>query len=92
MKQNCNDCGIDTKLDNKDYYMVSAEIWNKYGLGEGKVFVNKEGAMCGGGESGFLCMKCLEERMGRKLKKSDIFICPITQFFNPYTKKILSQK
>lgn len=36
-----------------------------------------------------LCIKCLEERMGRKLKKSDILVCPITRYYNPYTSKLL---
>jgi len=30
----CSDCGKDTIVDNKDYYMVSHEIWKKFGVGD----------------------------------------------------------
>lgn len=38
---------------------------------------------------GMLCMDCLESRLGHKLKKEEILVCPITTLFNPYTAKIL---
>lgn len=31
----CKGCGKDCSIDNKDYYMVTNEIWDKYGVGEG---------------------------------------------------------
>ena len=32
----CVDCGKDTFLSNsKDYYMVTHELWKKYGVGDG---------------------------------------------------------
>ena len=38
-----------------------------------------------------LCMGCLEKRMCRKLKKSDIDDCPVSSEWNPYTRNILRQ-
>ena len=29
----CKDCGKDCFIDDKDYYMVNHEMWNKYGVG-----------------------------------------------------------
>ena len=70
----CRDCGKDCMIDDKDYYMVSHEIWDKIGVGVG-----------------MLCMSCLEERLGHKLKKTEILLCPLTEIFNPYTKEILNR-
>jgi len=41
---------------------------------------------------GMLCMKCLENRLGHKLKKSEILLCLLTESNNPYTKKILNKE
>ncbi len=89
----CVDCGKDTK-NPKDYYMVKAVVWNKYGLG-GSVDIPKKK---GGGwfhktgeSSGMLCVKCLETRMGRKLIKKDLYICELN-WLNPYTKALLIAK
>ena len=30
----CVDCGKDTFVDNKDYYMVTFDLWKKFGVGE----------------------------------------------------------
>ena len=30
----CVDCGRDTWKDDKDYYMIRFDLWNKYGVGE----------------------------------------------------------
>jgi len=30
----CADCGKDTFIESKDYYMVTTELWEKYGVGE----------------------------------------------------------
>lgn len=73
----CKDCGKDTSVDDKDYYMVTNEVWEKYGFGRKK---------------GMLCMDCLEERMGRKLQKKDILICSVTTEWNYYTASILNVK
>lgn len=31
----CVDCGKDCFVDERDYYMVTHEVWDKYGVGEG---------------------------------------------------------
>ena len=38
---------------------------------------------------GFLCIDCLEQRLGRKLELEDILLCPLTTLFNPYTRNII---
>ena len=70
----CLDCGKDTFLDDKDYYMVKEDIWEKIGAPK----------------FGMLCMDCLETRHGHKLRKEEILLCPLTEIFNPYTKQILN--
>lgn len=69
----CKDCGKNTMGSNKDYYMITNELWKKYGVGKG-----------------MLCMKCIEKRIGRKLTKIDILVCPLTTIINKYTSKILN--
>ena len=36
----CPDCGKNTNIDNKDYYMVTDELWHKHGNGEGMICVD----------------------------------------------------
>lgn len=73
-KSPCADCGTDTSGVMRDWYVVTAKIWNEYGLGgcemvtidgqTGWKTTTKEG-------EGFLCIPCLEKRMGRKAVLSD---------------------
>ena len=42
--------------------------------------------------NGMLCMDCMEDRLGHKLREEDILLCPVTEWMNPYTKKILGIK
>lgn len=30
----CKDCGKDTGIDEKDYYMVTHQVWDEYGVGK----------------------------------------------------------
>ena len=85
----CKDCGRNTLIDPKDYYVVIPEIWNKFGLGGCKWTEDLKGYECN--VKGMLCMGCLENRMGRKLRKEDIFVCGVTTSMNPYTSRILLQ-
>ena len=57
--------------------MVKHHIWKQYGPKDGK---------------GMLCMDCIESRIDRKLIKSDILKCPVTEVFNSYTAEILKSK
>ncbi len=60
----CKDCGKDTYIDEKDYYMVTEKIWKKFGL-NGR---------------GMLCMNCMELRLGRKLIKTDLRKCDLNNW------------
>lgn len=62
---NCMDCGIDTK-EIHEYYMVRDEIWK---------------AAIKDTENGMLCIRCLEERIGRLLTRDDFdFSLPINSW------------
>ena len=58
----CADCGVETSHREalKEYYVVTDEIWNTVGAGEG-----------------YLCIGCLEERLGRKLVPEDFPPYPV---------------
>ena len=71
----CKDCDKDTLIDDKDYYMITPELWEKHGVGKD-----------------MLCMDCMEKRLGHKLTKEEIVLCPINTNFNYYTEKILDGK
>lgn len=34
-KDLCKDCGKNTRIDDKDYYMINDVLWKIYGVGEG---------------------------------------------------------
>ena len=36
----CKDCGKDCQKDNRDYYMIQHELWDKYGVGDGMLCMN----------------------------------------------------
>jgi hypothetical protein len=40
----------------------------------------------------FLCMDCIEHRMGHKIRKEDLSDCFLNSELNPYTKTILEDK
>ena len=69
----CKCCGKDCYADNKDYYMLKDEVWEK-------IFPRKKG---------MLCMSCAEGCLGRKLQKEDILVCRLTAEDNLYTRSIL---
>jgi hypothetical protein len=62
---NCNDCGVDTQ-DIGEWYMVKDEVWAAAWLKRSK----RE----------FLCIGCLETRLGRRLTSDDFIDAPINQF------------
>jgi hypothetical protein len=60
----CKDCGKDTgRRGLNEYYMVSREIWTTIH----QAFEEK---------TGFLCIGCLEKRLGRTLVREDFPDCP----------------
>jgi len=74
----CKDCGVNTFDQEGDYYMVTPNIWNEYGLG-GSYYTGD-----GWSEdepSGMLCMRDLERRMGRKLRISDLMEVPLNDYW-----------
>lgn len=73
---NCFDCNIDT-LEIGEYYMVHHDVWEKSGLGA---------------HDGFLCIQCLENRIGRSLNSFDFPDLPINNYFPfPKSQRILSR-
>jgi hypothetical protein len=57
----CADCSVDTHSIGEDY-MVGHSIWAQAGIGR---------------HDGYLCIGCLEQRLGRKLARSDFIDVPI---------------
>jgi hypothetical protein len=59
----CVDCDFDT-FTNREYYMVQDAIWKAASEGSPPL-------PC---DYGLLCIKCLEDRLGRELKRADFQI------------------
>lgn len=84
----CADCGRLVIEDPRDWYMVSMEVWNTYGLGKTSR-LNEDGSWTEDEPSGVLCMDDLEKRMGRKLEAGDLYDCMLNTM-NPYTRKLIA--
>ena len=69
----CQCCNKDTLQDNKDYYMVTDAVWKA---------IAKD-------VEGMMCMDCVEESLGHKLKAEEIMMAPLSTMFNDYTRSIL---
>jgi hypothetical protein len=71
----CHDCGVDTlPVDwgyRAEWYMVTQEVWDVAGL-PGR---------------GFLCIGCMENRLGRQLVASDFTDCPINDLHTADTQR-----
>jgi hypothetical protein len=60
----CADCGVDTLPTDgprAEYYVVTKEVWEAAGMPH----------------AGFLCIGCLESRLGRLLCAADFTDCPL---------------
>lgn len=57
----CVDCGVDTTKIG-EYYMSTDALWSRAGMKT---------------HGGMLCIGCLEERVGHKLKSSNFKECPL---------------
>lgn len=70
----CVDCNV-----NVDYicenYMVHDHVWQQAGMST---------------YGGKLCVKCLENRLGRKLDRRDFLLCPLN--IEPYFHKEVASK
>jgi len=62
----CKDCEVDTHYI-QESYMVHDSLWLSAGMTP---------------NGGRLCVKCLEKRIGRKLNRRDLFLCPLN--IEPY--------
>lgn len=62
----CLDCGVDT-LEIRDWYMLQLEVWQK-------VITSKDPIA-----RRFLCILCLEKRLGRTLEAADFVDAPINK-------------
>jgi hypothetical protein len=76
----CNDCGLDTTPDDdrrkrgarkSEYYMVRDDVWRAAGMPE------REPMPYSKSPGDFLCIGCLEARLGRALTASDFADAPI---------------
>jgi hypothetical protein len=73
MSAPCKDCGMDTepwppRRGTQEHYLVKDEVWQKVGMPLGR----RDPDTCairGGG--GFLCVGCIEKRLGRLLTIDD---------------------
>lgn len=79
----CKDCAIDTnKID--EYYMVHNSVWNKAHFDFANLNTKKE--------KGFLCIGCLEKRLGRILNKKDFTSYPINNInFGKKSTRLMSR-
>jgi hypothetical protein len=73
----CKDCGMDTEpwpphRGTQEHYVVKDEVWQQAGMPLAKM--DDDLSLCGGG--GFLCVGCIEKRLGRLLTINDF--APIT--------------
>lgn len=66
----CKDCGVNTHRHRgiREYYMVTTQVWCEAHK------PNKP-------EAGFLCIGCLEKRLGRELNAQDFDPAPINYIF-----------
>ena len=74
----CTDCGIDTTAPTTtEWYMVKHDVWAESGMPE----------------EGFLCIGCLERRLGRILDSDDFFRCKLNYMIaigaHPATARLL---
>lgn len=61
----CKDCKVDTCEDGiEEYYMVLSRVWQ---------IAHKQDE----NKKGFLCISCLEQRIGRNLTPNDFMECPL---------------
>jgi len=76
----CVDCGIDTcpRKGRWEYYMVHNAVWAEAGMDP---------------DGGYLCIGCLEKRLGRMVRPRDFTGAPINDFDVPWdTTRLASRK
>jgi hypothetical protein len=83
----CIDCGADTTpctgkrgcrhKGRHEYYMVHDEVWAEAGMRTGLIHPY-------GGGGDYLCIGCLENRIGRRLRANDFTGVPINDPDHPW--------
>jgi hypothetical protein len=99
----CDDCGTPTSPRGGlgEYYMVTGETWAAAGMhpehvtwvhGDGswrRYATDGHGHITGGPfPSEFLCVGCLEERLGRELSGADFTDCPLNRMHERQTARL----
>lgn len=99
----CNDCGAptDTQDGPGEYYMVTGDTWTAAGMHPEHVSVvhqdgswtrvttDGHGNITGGPfPSEFLCIGCLEKRLGRELSGADFLNCPLNAMREQQTARL----
>jgi hypothetical protein len=69
----CEDCGMDTepwppRRGTQEHYVVKDDVWQQAGMPRGTMDPDDHLAVTGGG---FLCVGCIEKRLGRMLTIDD---------------------
>jgi hypothetical protein len=75
----CCDCSIGT-IAIDEWYMVNNEVWEQAWSGRRRSQYVIPGS--GGLIDEFLCIGCLEKRIGRTLCRTDFIDAPINRFLN----------
>jgi hypothetical protein len=83
----CIDCGVDTTprtgkrgcrhKGRHEYYMVHDEVWAEAGMRTGLIHPY-------GGGGDYLCIGCLENRIGRRLRANDFTGAPVNDPDDPW--------
>jgi hypothetical protein len=84
----CVDCGAGTVLSKRgcnEDYMVHDEVWEAAGMPPSTI-------MAYGGNGDFLCVGCLEVRLGRRLTPADFTKVPINNPTPWDTPRLASRK
>jgi len=69
----CVDCGVGT-ITLGEWYMVKERVWKQAWKGRRKPLRDEFGIVSG---QAILCIGCLEQRIGRRLVKSDFTRAPV---------------
>jgi hypothetical protein len=69
----CNDCRVDTTphIGKWEFYMVTDDVWKAAGMPASTLVAGSEF------DGNFLCIGCLELRIGRRLTALDFAACPL---------------
>ena len=82
----CGDCGMNTV---NEYYMVHNHVWEAAGKPKAWKPTQPASEYDGGG---FLCIGCLEQRLGRQLTPADFTECLINKPNPSDTERLANRK